>query len=344
MELSAAQIMYETIYIESEVREHQITRKIVKHFSKADIVNCNRYTEIFNRRAQDFRLQKQKASLILAKKHDRFVHQAPDGYGVGGDRNYYFSIMLNCMYDCRYCFLQGMFRSANHVVFVNYEDFLANIHSRLSEHRKSEEVWFFSGYDCDSLAMEPMLGFADYFMDAAQSERNLWLELRTKSTQIRSLLARDPIPNVVIAFSFTPQQISSELEHRVPSVCKRVEAILKLQEKGWKVGLRFDPLVFVKDYRCQYRELFESLFLNLNHQLLHSVSIGVFRLPKSFYRNLERLYPDDPFIAQPFEEQNGQISYPESIENEMKQWCFGQLAELMEHKKIFFADTTGEKQ
>ena len=35
--------------------------------------------------------------------------------------------MLNCIYDCNYCFLQGMFNSANYLVFVNYEDYFKEI-------------------------------------------------------------------------------------------------------------------------------------------------------------------------------------------------------------------------
>ena len=31
--------------------------------------------------------------------------------------------MFNCIYDCDYCYLQGMYPSANIVVFVNHEDF-----------------------------------------------------------------------------------------------------------------------------------------------------------------------------------------------------------------------------
>ncbi len=330
--------MYETIYIEREVRDHPIAVRIVERLEKVDVIECNRYTEIFNRRGQDFRLQKQAPSLVLACKHDGFVIAAPDGYGVGGDKNYYFSIMLNCLYDCRYCFLQGMYRSAHHVVFVNYEDFLAGIHEKLARHSQSEKIWFFSGYDCDSLAMEPMFGYAEYFMQAAQAQPNLWLELRTKSTQIRSLLERSPIRNVVVAFSFTPQCISAQLEHRVPSVRKRIKAISKLQEHGWTVGLRFDPLIYVSDYRRQYQNLFHSLFSNLDAEKLHSVSFGAFRLPKIFFRNLERLYPDDAFIAQPFESRNRQVSYPASIEAEMKNWCHARLCELTDHSKVYFAE------
>ena len=68
--------------------------------------------------------------------------------------------MLNCLYDCRYCFLQGMYSSANYVLFVNFEEFDADINSTI--HRlKEEAVTFFSGYDCDSLALEKISGFAE---------------------------------------------------------------------------------------------------------------------------------------------------------------------------------------
>lgn len=41
-----------------------------------------------------------------------------------------------------------------------------------------------------------------------------------------------PVPNVVVAFSFTPQPVSTSLEHKVPSMNKRVNAICELQGRG----------------------------------------------------------------------------------------------------------------
>ncbi len=331
--------MYDTIYVETQVAEHPITAKIIRHFSNANLVYCERFGEIFNRRSQDFRFQKQHTSLILARKHEGYVLNAPDGYGVGGTKNYYFSVMLNCLYDCRYCFLQGMYRSAHHVVFVNFEDFAADIHKRLRDHGDDDEVWFFSGYDCDSLAMEPMFGFGEYFVDIAEREPKLWLELRTKSTQIRSLMAREPVDNVVVAFSFTPSQISESLEHRVPALSKRISAMVQLQRRGWKVGIRLDPLIFATDYQIQYSNLLEELFGEIDSKQLHSASVGVFRLPKAFYKNLEKLYPDDSFIAQPFIERNSQVSYPAAIEQEMKKWCYEKLTDYIDSEKIFLCST-----
>jgi spore photoproduct lyase len=137
-----------TIYIEHEVADHPRTRRICDRFSQARQIAVENYGAVFNRKAQNFRLQKRQPALILAGKQRNHVLPAPDGYGVGGGRNYYFSHMLNCLYDCRYCFLQGMYRSAHYVVFVNYEDFMMEI-GALADEDQPHEPWFFSGYDGD---------------------------------------------------------------------------------------------------------------------------------------------------------------------------------------------------
>ena len=119
--------MIETVFVESQIIDHPITKRVLSCLPKADFPNINRYQELFNKRQQNFRLQKEKPALILAKKHDNFVLPAPSGFGMDSQKNFYFSHMYNCIYDCRYCFLQGMFSSANYVIFVNFEDFDAGI-------------------------------------------------------------------------------------------------------------------------------------------------------------------------------------------------------------------------
>ena len=113
----------DTIYIEKQIRSLPRTEAILKRYPKARQVLIDRYTEVFNAPSQNFRVQKNNPALILAHKHGNRVIETPPGYHIGGENNYYFSHMLNCIYDCRYCFLQGMYRSANYVVFINYDDF-----------------------------------------------------------------------------------------------------------------------------------------------------------------------------------------------------------------------------
>ncbi len=310
------------IYVEDEVADHPRTARIVSRFPRAEVISCGRYGEVFNRRGQDFRLQKRRPALILARKHRGRVLETPAGYGIGGERNYYFSHMLNCVYDCRYCFLQGMFRSANYVLFVNYEDFLDDIDATLA---RVGESWFFSGYDCDSLAFEPITRFADTFLPFFAERPRAWLELRTKSVQARALTEREPIPNCVVAFSFTPEAVHGELERGVPSVRRRIEVAADLQRRGWKIGLRFDPLLHTESYRADYGELFEQVFAAVDPRALHSISLGVFRLPKSYFERAWRLYPEEPLFAGPQSEHDGMISLPARDERDLFDFCRDQL-------------------
>ena len=308
--------MIDTIYIEEEIKNHPRTKEVCARFPKARLIPCVRYGEVFNRKSQNFRLQKREPALILAKKFGRFVLDAPKGYGIGGKRNFYFSHMLNCIYDCRYCFLQGMYRSAHYVFFVNHEDFQAAIEEKINE-APSEESYFFSGYDCDSLALESITQFARTFLPFFARYPKAWFELRTKSVQVKSLLTSEPVPNCVVAFSFTPDEINHALEHKTPSVSSRLKVMEELQEHGWKLGLRFDPLIYHEQYEDQYKRLFRDVFQKLRIDRLHSVSIGSFRLPKEGYETIFKLYPDEKLFAGPLSERKRMVSYKGEIEEKM---------------------------
>ena len=312
--------MFSAIYIEQDLLGHSRVEKLLLRYPGVPVVAIERYGEVFNRKAQNFRLQKQKPALIVASKYNKCVLPAPESYGLGGKHNYYFSHLLNCIYDCRYCFLQGMYRSAHYVWFVNYEDFADAIVDKINKH-KNEPSYFYSGYDCDSLALEPLTEFVDYFLPLFADYPTALLELRTKSTQIRKLLDRTPLENCVIAFSFTPDNISRALEHKVPENRKRIESIKKLQQKGLKVGLRFDPLIYDDEYFSSYQQLFNNIFSEVDANSLHSVSLGVFRLPEAFYRNMQKLYPDEKLFAAKIAHHDGMVSYLEDVEKGLLHNC-----------------------
>lgn len=333
--------MIDTIYIEKAVENHPQTRRILEKANRAELISIDRYSEVFNTRAQNFRLQKKNPSLILARKHEKHVLQAPPDYNIGGRHNYYFSHMMNCIYDCRYCFLQGMYQSAHYVVFVNYDEFFDGI-TQTAKFYQQEPCWFFSGYDCDSLALEPMTGFMDSCLShfeslntEAQGISNAHLEIRTKSTQIRSLLRREPVPNCVVAYSLSPEPIVAAIEHKTPSLAKRLEALQQLQKAGWNIGLRFDPLVAASNFDSLYSSLFNQVFEYLDPAKIHSVSLGTFRLPKPFFKKLIRLYPDEPMLSVEMNTEKGLVSYPHEEETTMMSFCENILLQHIDRSQYF---------
>ena len=308
--------MVDTIYIERTVVDHPRTKAIADRYPKAKRIDIERYGEVFNSHSQNFRIQKQNPALILAEKQNKKVMPTPAQYETGGGAHYYFSHMLNCVYDCRYCFLQGMLRSASYLVFVNYEDFVEDIKELALAHQDDEKpAWFFSGYDCDSLAYEPVTQFADYCVPAFQDIPNAVLELRTKSTQIRSLLKRSAQENVVIAYSLSPDSVAKEVEFGAPSIAKRIDALKKLQAHGWRIGLRFDPIIWHEHYLADYQQLVNDVFSALDASKIDSVTLGGFRLPKGFYKTMQKLHPEHWLFSAGLDEQKGMVTYQADIES-----------------------------
>ena len=326
----------DTIYIEQEVLDHPQTKKILKQFAKAEHLVIDRYSEVFNSHAQNFRLQKINPALILANKNNKKVHAAPDEYETGGGAGYYFSHMLNCLYDCRYCFLQGMFRSANYLLFVNYQDFFDEIAEVADQHKADEKpVWFYSGYDCDSLAMEPVTQFADYLVPKFVRLENSVLELRTKSTQIRALLEHTAQPNVVVAYSLSPQDVASAVEAGAPTLAKRIEALQKLQDQGWRIGLRFDPIIWHANYQSSYAEMLQQVFAKLDANKIDSVTLGGFRLPKGFYKSMRRLYPEHWLFSAGLTEKEGMVTYTPEIDNEVLSNLEQMITQYIDSDKLY---------
>lgn len=326
--------MIDTIYFEEQVADHPRTLALFKRFSQADRIPCNHYKEVFNPSGQNFRLQKKKPALILAQNSGRRVHPVPPTYGIGGKHNFYFSHMLNCLYDCRYCFLQGMYPSAHYLLFVNYEEFFEDIEKMAAEN-PHEPSWFFSGYDCDSLALEKLTGFARTALPFFANHPLARLELRTKSVATQILEKTTASSNVVTAFSFTPQEISDVLEKGVPSVKARIQAMRRLAEKGWKLGVRLDPIIDCLDFDERHRSLISDIFSVVPAESIHSVSVGPFRLPDPFFKRMEKLYPEEPVFATELTRRGRSISYPQDIEQKRISTCEQYLLEHLPPEKIF---------
>ena len=326
--------MIDTVYFEEDTSNYSATNRIRLALPNANWIPIERFQEVFNIRTQNFRIQKKNPALIIAKKHDNFVLPAPSGFGMGSNKNFYFSHMYNCLYDCGYCFLQGMYSSANYVLFVNYEDFFEAISETIHLHKNDTQTYY-SGYDCDSLAFDKISHFSGHMLNFFQNFPEVEVELRTKSIVISSLLTRNPIKNCVIAFSLSPDSIAEKLDNKAPSIRRRIAAIKELSNNGWPIGLRLDPLIYTDDWKLKYSELISNLMRQIDVRSIHSVSYGLLRFPKRMYKKISNLHSETGLFAFPMEANKDIISYSEEIENDMYSFIQKKLRAYLPDIKIF---------
>ena len=225
------------------------------------------------------------------------------------------------------------------LLFVNYEDFQQDISDTIKSFNTTTPC-FFSGYDCDSLAMEGITNFTAEFLPFFANHQQAYFELRTKSIRTKSLLTTQSLSNCVVAFSMTPPALASEFEAGAPPVFRRLEAIAALQQRGWPIGLRFDPLIYDRDCQTRYRDLFAQVFSTVEIKNLHSVSIGQFRLPREVYKTMHKLYPDEKLLAYGLQEKDGMVSYHSDLARQLHDFCATELLKYIPDEKFFPCPST----
>ena len=132
-----------------------------------------------------------------------------------------------------------------------------------------------------------------------------------------------------------PELMSRALDNKAPLISKRIGVISKLASKGWKIGLRFDPLIHGKNWKELYKDLFENIYNNIPLNCLHSVSFGSLRFPKRMFKDIFKLYPNEPLFTSPLSLNNKLISYENDIEEEMTSYCKNLSLKYINEDQIF---------
>ena len=91
---------------------------------------------------------------------------------------------------------------------------------------------------------------------------NVLLELKTKSSNVGPLLARDVPPNVVCTWSLgTPTTIRNE-EPGTATLGQRLEAARQASDHGIDIGFHFHPMIYYSGWRSDYGSVAASCWRN----------------------------------------------------------------------------------
>lgn len=116
----------------------------------------------------------------------------------------------------------------------------------------------------------------DYFKDRPE----LILELRTKSHNIKNLLEITPHKNILISFTFSPQEVIDRYELGASSLKDRIAAAKKLQEHGYSIGLRLDPMIDIEESDSAYKNMVDEIFSVLDPAKIRDIGVGTIRYKK----------------------------------------------------------------
>jgi len=324
------------IYVEREAYGYPLSDLVLSKFSNSSIIDIEHYKDVFNRSGQDFQAQKTSMKLILAKKLEPFIYPVTDMVqGHHLPEFFYTTPMLNCLYNCEYCFLQGMYPSGNMVIFVNQDDLQKAINDRLHQNKSLEGIMTVSvSYNTDLLAMENLFPLTKSWIEFASKKRNLIIEIRTKSSDFGSIKNIPPNENVILSWTISPQKISRLYEHIAPPLGQRISALKSAIERGWKVRLCIDPVMYVDKWAKIYSEFFSSIFHTINGQKLYDITLGTFRMNKDYFNRIRSRNPKSDIFYSKYAIEENTVALPKDIRNSMMTKLKNELSNYVPLEKI----------
>lgn len=320
------------IYIEKPIRNHSRTQDILAKFPAATVIEINHYKDVFCRSKQSYPLQHCSQNLILAAKQGTFFYEgAPVCQNFGNTNFYYTSCMMNCVFNCEYCFLKGMYPSANMVIFVNLEDFFAEMEQMLKRH----PLYLCVSYDTDLMAMENILGYVREWSLFTERHTDLKIEIRTKCANKSFFRNLKPISNVIYAFTLSPQAVIEAYEHYTPSLTERISCVEEMVQAGHLVRLCFDPMIYLPGWNHHYGEMLEQVSDAMDWNKIMDVSVGSFRVSQGYLKKMRKQEPDSAVVWFPFQRENGYYHYPDALMEQMEFFLIEQLEKRISKEKIF---------
>jgi spore photoproduct lyase len=309
------------IYIEEGAQNVPLAPRVFAAFPRARRISIVSFKE-FMRSAvrsgeeagnQGTAYNRRTESLFLTRERHDFLKKCPCtrdalccGYQV-------LNIGFGCAYECAYCFLQEYQNIPGVIIPVRLSDFFSRFREQTARGMFSS-LRIGTGEFTDSLLFDRLTGFSGEIIDFFKGHPGIDFEFKTKSTCVEAIRERAPQKNIVVSWSLNPQRVIDGNEFYTASLAERIQAARDCARAGWRVGFHFDPLVYYRDWRGDYRETVDMLFDAVPEKAVAWISLGTLRFSPALKKVIENRFPRNTILDEElvlgFDRK---MRYPESI-------------------------------
>ena len=310
----------EAIFIDKSIVDHPLTLRALLQFPDTPVkynTNVEEAIQTIQKNSSDV-FGAGKRNLILTRFKGSFLKKCP---GVSPGMvccNYYVvNLFKNCIYDCSYCFLQDFLENNPLLVaYVNIEDLLEELDRTFSAH-PDRKFRVGTGELADSLALDEVIPYSQQLIPFFNQRENAVLELKTKSNCVKNLLNQDSTKNVIVSWSLNPQVIIEQEEKGTPNLEQRLEAAQLCANKGYKIGIHFDPIIIFPDWERAYHNMVKRIFEVLSPKHIEWISLGSFRFRKSLKKIINERHKNTRlFTGEHIASKDGKRRYLRPLRNE----------------------------
>lgn len=241
------------IYYEENISNYELGRFLLKKYKdvpKKIIESHNNILEMRNKENKEFPKMKQNLIIGVRKTHKYVPNFKVSDYLVPYTSS-------GCTAMCLYCYLVCNYNKCAYLrLFVNREQMLDKI---IKKAKENTNLVFEIGSNSDLILENTITNNLVWTIENFAKHQKGYLTFPTKFDMVNDILSLNHNNRVIVRMSVNPNKIISKVELGTSNLEKRVKAINKLADAGYKVGVLIAPIVLIDNWENEYLELIKYL-------------------------------------------------------------------------------------
>ncbi len=268
------------IYYEPKALDYELGKKLKEKYSDVEwipIESHNNIEELRTRSNADFVEMKKYLIIGIRKTHKYVENQKVSDYLVPFSSS-------GCSAMCLYCYLVCNYNKCSYLrVYVNIDYMLDKL---IERSQKTDKICTFEiGSNSDLILENQITGNLIKTIEKFAEKGRGFITFPTKFSMVDNLLSLNHKGKVIFRMSVNPEMIIRKVEIGTSHLIERIEAVNKMCDAGYKVGLLIAPVIFVDDWKSLYIELLDTLYDRLTEKVKKEMFIEVIFMTYSYVQN-----------------------------------------------------------
>ncbi len=328
----------QAIFYEKNIGDYELGKELIEKYKKMDVPffeidSHNNIEELRKKENTEFKNLKRNLIIGVRKTHKYVENHKVSDYLVPYTSS-------GCTAMCLYCYLVCNFNKCSYLrLFVNREQMLDKIIKKSEESTK--DLTFEIGSNSDLILENTITNNLVWTIENFAKTNKGMLTFPTKFDMVDPILNLNHNGKIIVRMSVNPQKIISEIEIGTSALKYRVEAINKLADAEYKVGILIAPVIFIDNWKFEYEELIKFLQENLSEKVKKNVFFEVIFMTYSYvhkmintsaFPNSIDLYEKDKMTVRGY----GKYAYKKELKEEGEEFFKDMLNKYFPHNKIIY--------
>jgi len=244
---------------------------------------------------------------------------------------YTLDAVKNCGFDCSYCSIQSFYTDGK--IYLHKD-----LRKKLNNLKLDPEKFYHigTGQSSDSLMWGNRDGILDDIFKFADNNKNVILELKTKSNAIGYFLNKSIPSNVMVTWSLNTDTIIEAEEHLTASLKERLASARLVADRGILIGFHFHPIVEYKGWEEEYHNIIDYIQKFFLPEEVALISLGTLTFIKPVIKQLRKRKLESKILQMPLVDAEGKFSYPLDIKRKLFSSVYNRFSDDWKQMVYFY--------